>query len=232
MKLLTAAVLKSTPNRANYKQDYIPQWFRDWVKAHPGNPYAPSDAKYQNNSLLQRFIDAIIPNGKTGHYVPQGLKYQQDAMGWLMGGFIDAIIPMEYTTDDIHWQKNVKNWVSFRDGDPSGIYPGLGWLEEEGHPEFGYDATGLVRKIKHGRKIGINGFVIFEISAFREIDDTLVNTLTKDSIRNDFDAPFKTPVESCLSAARINRKRSALPKLLVESNRKKTLIQIETESIF
>jgi uncharacterized lipoprotein YddW (UPF0748 family) len=189
-KFVTAAVLNCTPNYADYKHEYTPQWFKNWVKAHPGNPYAPSGTNY---------------------YVPQGFKYQQDAMGWLIGGFIDAIIPMEYTSDDIHWQKNVKNWISFREGAPRGIYVGLGWLEEEGKPDWSNDAPGIIRKIKYGRKLGIKGFVIFELSAFREIDDSLVRTLSVDSEANDFDAPFESAVPSCLSSLRNSRKRSDRP---------------------
>jgi uncharacterized lipoprotein YddW (UPF0748 family) len=204
-KFLTAAVLESTPNHANYKQDYIPQWFRDWIKVHPVNSYAPSGAKYQYNSLLQRFIDTIIPNGKAGYSVPQGFKYQQDSMGWLMGGFIDAIMPMEYTTNDTLWQENVKNWISFRDGETSGIYLGLGWLKKKGKPDYDYDAPGVVRKIKYGRQIGLKGFVIFQLAAFLDIDYALIDALAIDSEANNFDAPFENPVRSCLSSGSMHR---------------------------
>jgi hypothetical protein len=42
--------------------------------------------------------------------------------------------------------------------------------------------------------------VIFELSAFRDIDHVLVDALSVDSVTNDFSAPFKTAVESCLSS--------------------------------
>ena len=77
-KLLTAAVFPATPNYAESPKEYHPKWFTAWKKADPKNPY------------LSR-----------GDFVPEGFKYQQDAMGWLMGRFIDAIIPMEYTLDDM-----------------------------------------------------------------------------------------------------------------------------------
>lgn len=181
-KLLTAAVISSTPNYANYKKEYIPGWFSAWKKAHPRNSYST--------------FGGLIRN-----YVPEGFKYQQDAIGWLNGSFIDAIIPMEYVMDDTRWQKNVKHWLSFRDGNPNGIYIGLGWLEEKGEPDFGFDAPGIVRKIKYGRQLGFKGFVIFELSAFNHIDQTLINALSVDSGANDFNAPFKTPTRSCISSA-------------------------------
>jgi len=180
-KLLTAAVLNATPNRAQSGKESIPEWFVAWMKANPGNRY-------------------ISPFPGVGPYVPEGFKYQQDAIGWLRGGYIDAIMPMEYTTDDHRWQENVKSWLSFRNGDPCGIYPGVGWLTEKGKPEWGYNASGIVRKIKYGRDLGLRGFVIFELSAFRDIDHALVDALSVDSVANGFSAPFKTAVESCLSS--------------------------------
>jgi hypothetical protein len=213
-KFVTPAVLNSDPNYANYKREYIPGWFRAWIRAHPGNPYALGlflRINYGRQIGLKGLVIDFY-RGLRGPYVPTRFKYQQDAMGWLIRGFIDAIIPIEYTIDDIHWQINVKNWVSFRDGDPSGIYPWLGWREEDGYPQGGYDAPGIVRKIKYGRQIGLKGFIIFQLTAFRDIDYALVDALTIDSVVNDFDPPFKTPVESCLSAARIHRERLNLPK--------------------
>jgi uncharacterized lipoprotein YddW (UPF0748 family) len=180
-KFLTTAVLSATPNRAQSAKESLPEWFVTWMKANPGNRYASS-----------------FP-GETS-YVPEGLKYQQDAIGWLREGNVDAIMPMEYTTDDHRWQENAKSWLSFRYGEPCGVYLGLGWLTEKGKPDWGYDASGIVRKIRYGRNIGLRGFVIFELSAFRDIDYALVDALSVDSVTNDFSAPFKTTVESCLSS--------------------------------
>jgi hypothetical protein len=77
-KLLTAAVFPATPNYANSSKEYHPEWFTAWKKTNSKNPYVSG-----------------------GNFVPEGFKYQQDAMGRLMGRFIDAIIPMEYTMDDV-----------------------------------------------------------------------------------------------------------------------------------
>ena len=180
-KFLTAAVINATPNRAQSGKESGPEWFVAWMKVNPGNRYA-----------------SPFPGGDPS--VPEGFKYQQDAIGWLRGGYIDAIMPMEYTTGDHRWQENAKSWLSFRYGEPCGVYLGLGWLTEKGKPDWGYDASGIVRKIKYGRNLGLRGFVIFELSAFRDIDHVLIDALSVDSVTNDFSAPFKTAVESCLSS--------------------------------
>jgi len=60
----------------------------------------------------------------------------------------------------------------------------------------------MVRKIKYGRQAGFKGFVIFELSAFRAIDQILIDALSVDSAANNFEAPFKNPSNSCLLSAR------------------------------
>jgi hypothetical protein len=189
-KFLTAAVFPSQPNYGGDRNEYLPPWFRSWVSAHPESPYSPQGSRGDR-------------------YVPLGLKYQQDAMGWLRGEFIDAIIPMEYTTDDRLWQQDLENWIALHDGDPAGIFIGLGWLEEKEHPDWGYDASGMVRKIRIGRGKGVRGFVIFVFTPSGERDWRLVDALAVDSEVNDYDAPFKKPAPSCLDSSRVPSSRPA-----------------------
>lgn len=60
----------------------------------------------------------------------------------------------------------------------------------------------MVRKIKYGRQAAFKGFVIFELSAFRPIDQILIDTLSVDPAANHFEAPFKNFVNSCILSSR------------------------------
>jgi len=56
----------------------------------------------------------------------------------------------------------------------------------------------VVRKIRYGRSIGMNGFVIFILANHETDDSALIDALTVDSATNGNDAPFKEWVPSCL----------------------------------
>ncbi len=182
-KQLTSTSFGLAAQYADFEEEDIPLWFRTWFNANPANDY-------------------VDPYGGGYDTVPCFFKYQQDPIGWAVDSGLSAMIPMEYTLIDADWNQSARNFASFaaHAGIPSShALMGIGWLEEEGHDNWGYDAPGVVRKIKYGRTQGLGGFVIFEIGS-RDVDDwPLINALTIDSADNEFDAPYENAVPSCLS---------------------------------
>lgn len=190
-KKLTTTSFMLHPNYANFYNEDIPQWFRDWFADNPNNKY-------------------VDPYSMGYDTVPQHMKYQQNPVGWIDASIVDGVIPMQYTTDDALWQKDVdmfKEFLEYVKNDISKIYMGLGWTEASANnPDWGFDAAGIVRKIEYGRSQGLKGFVIFQIGGYHnpghgEGDWELVNALSVDSSVNNFDAPFKETVPSCLASS-------------------------------
>ncbi len=181
-KHLTATSFSLEPNYAIFSREDIPRWFRTWFSANLDNDY-------------------IDPYGGGFDTVPCFFKYQQNPIGWIIDSGLSSMIPMEYTMDDNRWNQSARNLASFINS--SGIptshgLMGIGWLEEEGHDDWGYDAPGVVRKIKYGRTQGLGGFVIFQIGSWDVDDWPLINALTVDSVDNEFDAPYEDWRPSCL----------------------------------
>ncbi|OGI25970.1 MAG: hypothetical protein A3J76_00525 [Candidatus Moranbacteria bacterium RBG_13_45_13] len=175
---VTATTVSATPTWADFSAEDIPDWFREWYGANPGNVY---EASYS------------FPT------VPNHMKYQQDPVAWIRESNLDAVMPMQYGTSDAPWNQEAGSWQSFLSyvgKEPNRILMGIGWLEEEGHPEWGYDAAGVARKIAYARSLGYKGFVIYELNGGAH-DQDLVNILTVDSSENSNAAPFKSSKESC-----------------------------------
>jgi len=177
-KFATATTLSASPNWADFGNEDIPQWFRVWYGSNPGNIY---EATYSYDT------------------VPVHMKFQQNPVLWLSSGLADAVMPMQYTVDDTTWYQEVDSWQSFLNfvgKEPTRICMGIGWLEEEGHPDWGYNPEGVVNKIKYGRAKGLKGFVIYELNGGSR-DEELVNVLTVDSSLNGNDAPYKNEIGTC-----------------------------------
>jgi len=175
---VTATAISAAPTWADFSSEDIPAWFRNWYSAHPGNVYETSYS---------------YPT------VPNHMKYQQDPATWIRESNLDAVMPMQYTTSDTDWNQEADSWKSFLNyvgKEPARILMGIGWLEEEGHLEWGYDAAGVARKIAYGRSLGYKGFVIYELNGGAH-DQDLINVLTQDSSENSFDAPFEDQKSTC-----------------------------------
>lgn len=183
--VLSAAVFTTEPNNANFTTEAIPQWYRDWFTANPGNWYQNTYGDGTNN-------------------VPEFFKEQQDPVGWVRNHNIEAVASMMYGMNDTLWNREADAWKSFltyqSSNLPAGIM-GLGWLTQSGQPDWGFDAPGIVRKIKYGRSVGITGFSIFELGTSGVNDTPLISALSVDSSSNNNDAPYKSAVSSCLSSS-------------------------------
>lgn len=175
---VTSTTISATPAWADFSAEDIPNWFRNWYGANPGNVYETS------------YDFPTVP----GH-----MKYQQDPVTWIRESNLDAVMPMQYATSDTDWNQEADSWKSFLSHageEPARILVGIGWLEEEGHPEWGYDAAGVARKISYARSLGYKGFVIYELNGGTH-DSELINILTTDSAENNFDAPLENQKETC-----------------------------------
>ncbi len=172
----------------------VPQWYRDWYTDNPDNWYSTRntiDKELKKNRILG----------------PLHFNYQQDPTTWIREGIVDAVIPMQYTIDDLAWKDEVDLWKSFVPNRSDRVYFGLGWLEEEDHNDWQYDPAAIVRHINYGRSRGINGFVIFQLGSKElpeNVDDwDLVRALSIDSEINNNKAPFQDRVPSPLSSERL-----------------------------
>ncbi|MFH1195180.1 MAG: hypothetical protein V1720_05680 [bacterium] len=193
-KFLTASPFTLQPSYADFSSEEIPDWFLTWFNNNPGNPY-----------------DVVSPYFDT---VPNQMKFQQDAVSWITLGNVDAIMPMQYALSDSIWNAEADQYLEFLGENRKKVYIGLGWLEEEGHPEWGYDAAGIIRKIKYGRSLGYTGWIIYKLGADSVDDLPLIEALTVDSEINNFDAPFKNKIRSCFKTdvSKIDDEKSSIEK--------------------
>jgi cysteine-rich repeat protein len=168
----------------------IPQWFRDWYGVYPNNWY-----------VVQSQTDPdLLPTWLLG---PVHFNFQQNSPVWLADGLVDAVIPMQYTSDAQRWRDEADLWASFTDflgAARERVIIGLGWLTEEGIPDRQHDPAAMVGHIQYGRTVGIGGVSVFELG-FPGVDDQpLIDALTHDGEVNGFEAPFRDPAESWLHA--------------------------------
>lgn len=180
-KMLSAAVFTLNPNRFDRKDDgsiwfnQVPAWFVNWCNDHPDSLYNSSNYYYLG---------------------PHHMQVQQDPVGWLQEGIIDAVMPMQYTLDDGIWQRDTNHWKSFNlyvGNDFTRVFTGMAWKTGK------YDPAASVRQIKYDRSVGMKGNVIFRFGHTDMSDTPLIEALTIDSEINDFQAPYKSWVSSCLN---------------------------------
>jgi len=162
----------------------VPTWFKNWYAANPGSIF--------HGGVVQ---------GLNYVGVPHHMKYQQNPVEWISGNICDGVMPMQYTMDQSPWEEEAgfwKDFLQFVNSDFQKTFMGIGWLSEDGHPDWGYDAAGVVNKINYGRSIGLKGFVVFQIGAIDDgngnhIDDMpLINALAN--------GPCQTPALSCFTS--------------------------------
>ncbi len=173
-KLITAFVDNIDP-KPIAPGDRLPQWFEEWVTAHPDNDYIFDGVQHRpSNSRI-------------------------DPIGWLKGGYMDAVTPGDYTPSLELWRRRLPNWRSFL-GRLDGVWFGVAWMPEKEaivypdgqvYPGGGADAAVAVAQIKYARAEGMRGFSIFQLGKGDADDATLAAALGTDGAINDFDAPFK-----------------------------------------
>ncbi len=190
-KFLTTAVFPTSPALIRpynmplvWNQD-VPQWFKSWVKNNP-------------NSRYRVFRRGTIRIG-----TPAFMIYQQDPIIWLKKSLIDATIPMQYTTLDKKWKDEIIQFQSFfkyNEIKDKHLIASLGWMPKRNERSTrGYDTSGIVSKIKEGRKNNIQGFFIFILSNHGYNDSPLINALTIPSKTNSFSPPFSKRAISLIS---------------------------------
>jgi hypothetical protein len=193
-KFLTAAVfVAASPNwmgrvseGKRIWDDIPPPWFVKWLDGHPDNWFAKrgkEDPKLGPDMILG----------------PSFFKYQQDPVAWLETESIDAICPMQYTTDEAIWKTEVDLWKSFRGGNLGGVIMGLGWLKEKEHPDWELKPEPLVKSIRYGRDQGLKGFSIFSLGVPGVDDEPLLKALSEPCPANDGEPPFRDHASSWLA---------------------------------
>lgn len=163
----------------------VPQWYRDWYAAHPGNYYE-----------LQANAPGNNPNWLLGGSF---FSYQQDPAAWIRAGLATGCAAMQYTSVDLTWQNEVQIWKSFLGADNDKLYLGLGWMASA--PFFedsAFDPAAMARFVKYGRSQGVKGFVVFRLGQPGVDDGLLLDALSVDGPSNGNAAPFTRDVASTL----------------------------------
>jgi len=78
----------------------------------------------------------------------------QDWKAWIEAGYLDFVCPMNYTDNDDHFVNLVKNQIQIVN-DRIPLYPGVGASAP------GLEAEQVARQIHLARKLGADGFIIF-----------------------------------------------------------------------
>ena len=183
-KLLSAAVFIA--DRSWGGGDYVPQWFLDWFAANPGSIYADASGGLR--------------------YLPLQHKFQQDPITWLKDGYIDAVCPMQYTSLDSLWEQEVDLWRSFCDfvgvDFSTRVIMGVGWLREDGQPDWDYDVPAHTRHIQFGQSHALDGCSIFRLAnPWAEVSDyQLIDALTISGPANSYRPPWPEPIAACFTA--------------------------------
>ena len=120
-----------------WNQD-VPLWYKGWIKDTPASHYKK------------------IKHGQIRIGTPFFMHKQQDPITWIKKDLIDATIIMQYTTLDKKWQNEItqfRSFLKYSGLNDKHLYMGLGWMPNRHERDTrGYDAPGIVRKIKEGRK--------------------------------------------------------------------------------
>jgi hypothetical protein len=135
----------------------IPLWFQNWFNAtYPDNWY-----------YAQGF--AAHPASPVPIYGPHGFNYQQDGFDWLAKGYVDIVMPMQYTMTDSLWNAEVDIWNTFGTAagyDPHKVIQGMGWLTQAGQADWGLSFSSISSHINYGRSNGVKGFSVFLLDSF------------------------------------------------------------------
>jgi len=166
----------------------VPQWYRDWYAANPGNYYEQQ---------------ANLP-GNNANWLLGGsfFSYQQDPAAWIKAGLADGCATMQYTAVDATWQSEVQIWRGFLGAENGKLYMGLGWMgPTQWFTDSAFDPAAMVRFIKYGRANGVKGFVVFRLGQPGVEDGPFLDALSVDGPANGNAAPFTRDVASTLSPA-------------------------------
>jgi hypothetical protein len=178
-------------------QGEVPKWFQEWYAYNSSNYY-----KLEASKGGTGLVDRVNLKGSSPNYLlgPSFMSYQQDPTTWMGNGFIDYLVPMQYTSDPAVMRNEIDIWASFTQwaGRPMSVVSlGLGWFDElNSFPDSKLDAAAIVEHIAYGRSKGVGGYTIFQLG-HPGIDDTpLINALTVPNNNNAGTPPNPTNASS------------------------------------
>lgn len=178
-------------------QGEIPKWYQEWYAYNSSN-YFKVEASKGGTGLINR----VSLGGSSPDYLlgPSFLSYQQDPTTWMGNGFIDYLVPMQYTSDPAVMRNEIDVWASFTQwaGRPMSIINlGLGWFDEpSSFPDSKFDAAAIVQHIEYGRSKGIGGYTIFRLGRPGIDDKPLIDALTVPNNKNGGKPPNPTNASS------------------------------------
>jgi hypothetical protein len=178
-------------------QEGVPVWFQEWYAANPSNYFKLEAASGGTGIVNQGNLGGSNPGFLLG---PSFMSYQQDPITWIADGFVDHVVPMQYTADPAVMRNDIDVWDSFMSwiGHPlTSIYLGLGWMDEpSSFPDSKFDPAAMVSHVKYGRAKGVGGYTIFRLGIPGIDDQPLIDALTIPNADNEWAPPFATEMES------------------------------------
>eukprot|EP00545_Synedropsis_sp_CCMP1620_P009708 CAMPEP_0119009108 /NCGR_PEP_ID=MMETSP1176-20130426/4143_1 /TAXON_ID=265551 /ORGANISM="Synedropsis recta cf, Strain CCMP1620" /LENGTH=404 /DNA_ID=CAMNT_0006961561 /DNA_START=51 /DNA_END=1265 /DNA_ORIENTATION=- len=179
----------------------VPAWFQDWYAANPQNYFKVEASSGGTGMVNQGNLNGSNPAFLLG---PSFMSYQQDPISWIENGFVDHVVPMQYTADPAVMRNDIDVWESFTGWighNMTSIYLGLGWMDEpSSFPDSQFDPAAMVAHVKYGQTKGVGGYTIFRLGIPGVDDRPLIDALTTPNAENEWAPPFITATASPFSS--------------------------------
>lgn len=110
--------------------------------------------------------NAVVSAAVYGHYPSATASVGQDWKKWIDNGWLDFVCPMNYTSDTVRFEDYVREQI--RLVGPQYVFPGIGVTAAESR----LDAAQVTDQIAACRRLGVQGFVLFDLNRI-VMDDIL-----------------------------------------------------------
>jgi hypothetical protein len=187
-----AATITYRGTEPNWEGD-IPLWYQEWFRADPYNYFVQEATSGGTGIVNQGNLNGSHPDFLLG---PSFMSYQQDPITWMNNGFVQHVVPMQYTADTTVMQNDINVWESFAawyNLPMSSFYLGLGWFDEpSSFPDSKFDPAAMIAHLNYGRLKGYGGATIFRLGIPDTDDSPLIEALTIPNADNNWNPPYVT----------------------------------------
>ncbi|MBI1371330.1 MAG: hypothetical protein GC159_01020 [Phycisphaera sp.] len=178
-KMLTAAVFTADPSYVGgtwggvtkWEGD-LPQWYRAWHARDAHNHYVTEPKARHDDGRFKDYDPVHL-------YGPVFFHMQQDPVMWIVDDLVDGVFVMQYTSNRPRFEAEVLAWRAMLGERADRVWMGLGWLTEDGQPDWRRDAAALAHHIAYGRAHGVTGYCVFTLGVEGIDDGPVVETLAK-----------------------------------------------------
>jgi len=170
------------PNATYSFDPYTMQAFSDVLQISPTltfTAWRPNFQRAQINAIVQQIYsatttlkpDLLVSAAVWPNYASGYNSYYQDSKGWLANGFIDANLPMLYSSDILYdlpaWTARAQGFLD--DAHGRYVFPGISTNYTDVHQ--------IINRIEAARSLGAPGVALFSYGALNTYDywDDLAN---------------------------------------------------------